>query len=87
MCQANNKRIDKYFAFSKTAPYLKALKDIHNNRSPLAGDRLIIVIKGGNDKDTQGTWVHFDIKLGELDIWSPSDFSSTTGKPHEYLLI
>ena len=29
----------------------------------------------------------FDMKLGEIEIWSPSDFSSTTGKPHEYLLM
>lgn len=76
MCSANNKKLNKYFEHSKTKPFLDALKALHSRRSPSQGEReLVIVLVGGSDKDTQGTWVHYHVAMN-LAQWISPDFAA-----------
>ncbi|RUS94160.1 hypothetical protein DSM106972_094190 [Dulcicalothrix desertica PCC 7102] len=73
MCQANEKQWGHYAALDSTKAYLEGLSaDIG---IPISG--LVISIKGGNDKQNQGTWVHSEVAIDcaqwvsvEFRIWA-----------------
>lgn len=76
MCKANGKVLSKYFQYSKTEPFLRELKALHSNRSTSEVEReLIIVLVGGNEKDTQGTWVHHNVAMN-LAQWISPEFAA-----------
>ena len=76
MCKANGKALAKYFQYSKTEPFLRELKALHSNRSTSEVEReLVIVLVGGNEKDTQGTWVHHNVAMN-LAQWISPEFAA-----------
>ena len=76
MCKANGKALAKYFQYSKTEPFLRELKALHSNRSTQEVEReLVIVLVGGNEKDTQGTWVHHNVAMN-LAQWISPEFAA-----------
>jgi hypothetical protein len=65
-----NKRLDKWKESPQTTEYIDAL-----SRYPDLGKReLIIVQKGGNDKENQGTWIHQKLVI-MFARWLSPDFA------------
>lgn len=76
VCKANGKKLDKYFENSKTKPFIEALKILHSRRSPSGGEReLVIVNQGGNEKENQGTWIHYHVAMN-LAQWISPEFAA-----------
>lgn len=54
MCQASGKRLVKWRSSSDTKKFVKLVE----KDTSLTEEQLILVKRGGNEKDKQGTWVH-----------------------------
>lgn len=57
MCQANEKQFNDYSRLEITKAYLDGLSA--DTGIPVSG--LVITIKGGNDKQNQGSWAHPEV--------------------------
>ena len=76
MCKANGKHLHKYFQFSKTQPFLSALKALQQSRSTSQGEReSVITIQGGIEKEFQGTWVSLEVAVN-LAQWISPEFAA-----------
>ncbi|MEM7717354.1 MAG: KilA-N domain-containing protein [Cyanobacteria bacterium P01_A01_bin.68] len=64
MCQANDKKLNNYMRMEGTKAYWEAL----STETRISVSALVITIKGGNDKQAQGTWGHPEIAI-DLAQW------------------
>jgi prophage antirepressor-like protein len=77
MCKAGGKRWNHYASLDSTKAYWEALSAeagipaSAETGNPVSG--LVISIKGGNDKQVQGTWVHPEIAI-DLAQWVSVEF-------------
>jgi hypothetical protein len=71
MCQANKKRLDHYLENQKTKAFLEATSTV----TRISGERLIIPVIGGNDKQIQGTWFHPNV-ANNLAQWISPTFAA-----------
>ena len=69
MCQASNKKLCKW----RNSPDTKKFTELVKKHTKLVEEQLIIVRRGGNDKNNQGTWVHPKLAI-HLAIWLSSSF-------------
>lgn len=69
MCKANNKTWSNYWKNAKSKPFADKV-----STALLNGRAAIITIEGGNDKQSQGTYVHSAIAK-HLAIWLSDDFA------------
>ncbi|MEO1375593.1 MAG: KilA-N domain-containing protein [Cyanobacteria bacterium J06635_10] len=76
MCQANDKKLNNYMRMEGTKAYWQAL----STETRISVSALVITIKGGNDKQAQGTWGHPEIAI-DLAQWVSIPFL-LFGKPH-----
>lgn len=74
MCKASGKKLNKYFEYSKTKPFLDELEHVH----PLkvnGGLGHVIAIQGAAYGDMQGTWVSFQVAMN-LAQWISPEFAA-----------
>jgi hypothetical protein len=55
--QKFGKQIKHWLENKQTKDYIKAMEDFPDRRNSDFGD-LVVIRKGGNDKNAQGTWIH-----------------------------
>ncbi|KYC42083.1 hypothetical protein WA1_18955 [Scytonema hofmannii PCC 7110] len=69
MCRAHNKQFNDYARLDSTKTYWEALST--ETGIPVSG--LVVSIKGGNNKQAQGTWTHPEIAI-DLAQWVNVEF-------------
>jgi hypothetical protein len=82
LCKVSGKRLTKWRENKETKELIKTLE----NKSEFGVSALIEIYKGGNDKYSQGTWVHPDLGM-HLAQWCNPSFSSQVSKWIRELLI
>lgn len=69
MCQSGGKRLVKW----RNSPDTKKFTELVKRHTNLTEDQLIIVKRGGNNKNNQGTWIHSKLAI-HLAMWLSSSF-------------
>ncbi|MDJ0554336.1 MAG: KilA-N domain-containing protein [Microcoleaceae cyanobacterium MO_207.B10] len=82
MCKKFNRKVNDFFRLQQTNRYLKSLKKIHE----FSDDDLVKTVKGGNNQNEQGTWVHRKVAL-KLAAWLNTDFEAWVYDVIEKLLV
>jgi predicted small secreted protein len=57
LCKAVGKLLGNWLRLKKTKELQKKLENVNDNK------KVIEIYKGGNDKNIQGTWLHYELGL------------------------
>lgn len=69
MCKSANKQLQHW----RDSPSTRKFTDLVKEHTNLTYEQLIIVKRGGNDKNNQGTWIHPKLAI-HLAMWLSSSF-------------
>jgi hypothetical protein len=79
LCKASGKRINNWLRIKETQEFIKKLEIPVTHESVTENKQVIEVYYGGNEKYSQGTWIHPDLGL-QLAQWCSTNFSLQVSK-------